>query len=191
MKRKRTSFMLAVTATLALCLTGCSNKSSKLSNNVTNYYTVTMDGDLIYYEEDSEKLVTTSKVATDFMTACVNKNYLNPEFKEYDYYRKSVIEKFTAENKQEQTKNTLNTNQLSIQALEQEVVKIEFYYLNGLENCMVTMNSFSQFDHVTDEYLVKNKISLGKKYNRVTKVLLVNEDGWKVDSYTQTGRVEA
>ncbi|MDD5935537.1 MAG: hypothetical protein PUC65_08280 [Clostridiales bacterium] len=80
---------------------------------------------------------------------------------------------------------------MSIQALEQEVVKIEFYYLNGLENCMVTMNSFSQFDHVTDEYLVKNKISLGKKYNRVTKVLLVNEDGWKVDSYTQTGRVEA
>lgn len=171
-------------------LTACGNKEANVETKV---YTLDIDGNRSYYDENSEECAAIKTVSEGFLEAAVKKDYNSPDtMSEQEYYIQSVKEANLANNVPELTKQSIVANELVISVNETSLNSIRFAKAGGKERCLANYTYMSTIEHATDAYFERIQLEKNVPYNRTIELEMEKEEGnWKVVGYTLGKREKA
>lgn len=173
-----------------ISLTACGNQKTSAETKV---YTLDIDGNKSYYDEDSKECAEIKAVAEGFLNAAVKKDYNNPDtMSEQEYYIQSVKEANLANKVPELSKQNVVENELIISVNETLLNSIRFVKVEGKERCLASYTYKSTIEHATEDYFARIQLEKNVPYNRPIELEMEKEEGsWKVVKYTLGQREKA
>lgn len=191
MIKKISAFILVLCMATGILL-GCSNKKAQETNAETPYYTLDIDGNKIYLQEDLPKVASVKKAATDFIILRQNKDYKNFDAQgEYKYFSKDTYNSYMDAKNYEIVEEFYKESQLTVQYDSADITNVKFFTENDVEKCKVTMVYKDKIISATNEYLEEVKAQLNVPYEREAGISMVLENNeWKIVDWNLTERKE-
>lgn len=188
MKSKLIYTILAITT----LLTGCNSNQILTSKESGKYYTVTIDGEYINYDETDKEIQRIIETIDGFTKASFDVSYKNLDLEnEFSYYSKETREFYDEVGMKENTEEWMKLEKLIMKLHEVDIKSIELYNKNTVHAARINLDYISSYPGATDSYLELNDVEIDKKYSRGMNMELVYEDDrWAVKEYILTTRTE-
>lgn len=187
MKVKMRGLNLLLIGVLALSVTGCGNV---LNSGETKVYTLDIDGNPVFMDEDNEEVKQVNEVIEEFISFAAVGDYRNPDGRSaQEYYTRETRERNIANNVPERIEESLVANQQIIVLHKIEMENMRFVKLGGTEGCFARYIYITTIENATEEYFEATQLEKGVMYKRTMELQMVKEEGeWKVETFSASAR---
>lgn len=187
MKVKMRGLNLLLIGVLVLSVTGCGNV---LNSGETKVYTLDIDGNPVFMDEDNEEVKQVNEVIEEFISFAAVGDYRNPDGRsEQEYYTRETRERNIVNNVPERIEESLVANQQIIVLHKTEMENMRFVKLGGTEGCFARYIYITTIENATEEYFEATQLEKGVMYKRTMELQMVKEEGeWKVETFSASAR---
>lgn len=182
MKNKRIVPLILASIIISSNLIGC-EKSNDTTNNETPYYTLNIDGEKQFFDEDYEEVTSINSFLTQYLNLSVTTDYIAGGYLEQFYlYTDDVVAMDAESGFYESFEETAQARQIIRTLHGFEVTEIDFYEIYGDQYATVYLSYTSSMSHASDEYLESNSLELDTQYNTNASYKLLKQDnGWRLE----------
>ncbi|KYH35505.1 hypothetical protein CLTEP_04440 [Clostridium tepidiprofundi DSM 19306] len=161
------------------------NKTSKNTITKTPYYSLDIDGDPVYLDENNAKVSNAKKVSEEFCKVRLNVDYNTFDYtKEYKYYINDLYENAMKNKQYEQLEKYYNLYKIVEHCDSTKVKRIKFYTKQGNEECRADLIYNYTLKNATQGFLNKYKYKLNTHYqNRISIYMKIENDIWKISNW--------
>lgn len=191
MKNKRILPIILATIVISSNMIGC-EKSNDITTNETPYYTLNIDGEKQFFNEEHDEVKNISSFIEEYLNLSVNIDYTNKIYlDQFALYTDEIVAIDTESGFYDLYEEKMTQNEL-IEILDSyEITEIDFYDVYGSPYATVTFNCLSTLSHGSEEYLESNGFEIGKQYKTNMSLKLLKQDnGWRLEEILTSDIIE-